>query len=174
MAESFLGAAQTALRELREFLGTVEGRRRLNHEVDQQIAKRRALARRINALKMSSLLPSRQAAEASTHNIAYKLELVRMLFDSFNMDGNEAMDPVEMEALLHELGVETNSAERAEFIAALDTDGSGDVDFDEFKAMVVSGLDEHGHVIDSTSGLGAVSDAAREFSADSLRGPKIS
>eukprot|EP00941_MAST-03F_sp_MAST-3F-sp1_P000416 g416.t1 len=112
------------LRFLNE-MQTIPGRKRLNYEIEQQRKKRVSLWQRVNEIRSNQL--------------EYQLEIVRILFEEFNFDGNDGMDAFEMESLLKQLGIECTSGQRSDFFKALDVDESGNVEFSEFKSLVGNG-----------------------------------
>jgi calmodulin len=60
------------------------------------------------------------------------LDEIREIFDHFDKDGNGTIEAVEFAALLQALGADMEDAEVAIGLEALDTDGNGRIDFDEF------------------------------------------
>jgi calmodulin len=59
---------------------------------------------------------------------------LRDRFDRFDRDGNGKIDQAELGQLLDALGVGFTPKQVAATFASLDTDGSGVVEFDEFRA----------------------------------------
>jgi calmodulin len=62
------------------------------------------------------------------------LEEARKMFSSVDMDGSDALDDEEVRQLVKRLGFELTDKEHAEAMVAMDADGGGEVDFEEFYA----------------------------------------
>lgn len=57
------------------------------------------------------------------------------LFQSLDEDGSGTVDALELMHALEMLGMDVTWGEMEEAIAAVDVDGSGELDFDEFKTV---------------------------------------
>lgn len=62
------------------------------------------------------------------------LEEIQEIFAHFDRDGNGTIDASELGALLEALGAEMSPEELAVGLEAIDGDGNGTVEFDEFLA----------------------------------------
>jgi calmodulin len=62
------------------------------------------------------------------------LEEARKMFSSVDIDGSGALDDEEVRQLVKRLGFELTDKEHAEAMSAMDSDGGGEVDFEEFYA----------------------------------------
>ena len=67
------------------------------------------------------------------------VRLLSQFFDAFNMfdkDGGGTIDAKELKDLLASVGQMPTDAELADMISAVDVDGTGDIDFTEFAALM--------------------------------------
>ena len=64
--------------------------------------------------------------------------MTKRLFDGIDVDGNGALDSEEMKQLFKDLGLELTQDQEATVMSRIDTDGSGEIDFDEFFAWYSS------------------------------------
>ena len=64
--------------------------------------------------------------------------MTKRLFDSIDADGGGTLDIEEMKQLFKDLGLELTSDQEATVMSRIDTDGSGEIDFDEFFAWYSS------------------------------------
>ena len=58
--------------------------------------------------------------------------MTKRLFDSIDADGGGTLDIEEMKQLFKDLGLELTQDQEATVMSRIDTDGSGEIDFDEF------------------------------------------
>ena len=64
--------------------------------------------------------------------------MTKRLFDSIDADGGGTLDIEEMKQLFKDLGLELTQDQEATVMSRIDTDGSGEIDFDEFFAWYSS------------------------------------
>ena len=58
------------------------------------------------------------------------------MFDLFDADGGGSIDTAEMTNALYQLGISDSIEEIEKIVAAIDSDGSGEVEFSEFKDII--------------------------------------
>merc|ERR1712048_1274903 len=63
---------------------------------------------------------------------------MRAVFDSFDVDGGGTIDELELKGALIKMGQDLTEQELADLFFQFDKDGSGDIDFEEFKVMIES------------------------------------
>ena len=61
---------------------------------------------------------------------------IRQAFTVFDQDGNGSISAIELKLVLQEKGIEMTDAEVAEAIREADTDGDGEIDYNEFFNVV--------------------------------------
>jgi hypothetical protein len=62
---------------------------------------------------------------------------LRAAFDAVDVSGDGALDVDELRVLARSLGLETSNAQLREMMREIDTDGSGQVDFQEFAILML-------------------------------------
>jgi len=76
---------------------------------------------------------------------------LKMVFDAFDTDGSGSVDEKELRRAMRVLGFEMSKETIREMIADLDTDNSGEIEFDEFLEFILSkqgeGRDIHGEIM---------------------------
>ena len=90
-----------------------------------------------------------------------QLEEFRSAFSSFDADGGGSIDATELDPVLKSLGQEATKEELDALIKIADTDGSGDIDFEEFVVLVA-------HKMKGDTGFGreTIEAAFKLFDAD--------
>ena len=68
------------------------------------------------------------------------VERLRVAFDLFDEDGSGDIEASELQTLLFSLGVVLDKAETSTLLREIDTDGSGAIDFEEFRAAMSGAL----------------------------------
>lgn len=69
-----------------------------------------------------------------------EIEELRQAFDLFDTDGGGTIDPKELRAAIRSLGLETKNQSVYDMMQGIDTDGKGEIDFDEFVDVMTSKL----------------------------------
>jgi Ca2+-binding EF-hand superfamily protein len=69
-----------------------------------------------------------------------EIDEIREAFNLFDTDGSGTIDPRELKAAMQSLGFETKNPTIFQMIADLDSDGGGQIDFDEFLDAITSKL----------------------------------
>lgn len=65
---------------------------------------------------------------------------LRTTFDQFDADASGAIDAKEIEALMQSLGMLMDAEALAQMVKEADTDGSGEIEFDEFYAVMAANI----------------------------------
>eukprot|EP00466_Bigelowiella_natans_P018177 jgi/Bigna1/89222/estExt_fgenesh1_pg.C_450141 len=66
-----------------------------------------------------------------------KVEFIKKKFNEYDHDGSGVIDAVEMPSLLKGLGIELNEPEIESALLILDTNGTGKIEYDEFKSWLM-------------------------------------
>ena len=72
-----------------------------------------------------------------------KVKAIRDAFDMFDADGGGSIDEFEMRIAMRALGISRSRKEVKLLFEAADIDGSGLLEFEEFKEMMVSEMSMH-------------------------------
>eukprot|EP00049_Salpingoeca_infusionum_P026725 m.27542 g.27542 ORF g.27542 m.27542 type:complete len:576 (+) comp8937_c1_seq2:50-1777(+) len=64
-------------------------------------------------------------------------DYLHSVFTKFDVDGSKTIDALELAALMRDLNANVSKAQLKELMAEMDTDNSGEIDFDEFVTAVV-------------------------------------
>ena len=87
----------------------------------------------LDVREVQALVASEPIPEATTD------EQLRAAFEAFDADGSGLISKEELVAAMTQRGEPLTVAEAEAMIAAVDTDADGELDFDEFKAMMAGG-----------------------------------
>ncbi len=71
-----------------------------------------------------------------------EIEELREAFNLFDIDGNGTIDPKELKAAMQSLGFEAKNHTVYQMIADIDSNGNGDIDFEEFLDLMTVKLGE--------------------------------
>ncbi|KAL1556532.1 putative calcium-binding protein CML25 [Salvia divinorum] len=119
-----------------EELGSIM--RSLGHPVPED--ELRSMIREVDA-DGDGFIDLREFIELNTSNVDNDeaQENLRHAFDIFDADKNGAISAEELLNVLRSLGEECTLDDCKKMISGVDIDGSGTIDFDEFKAMMMKG-----------------------------------
>ena len=70
------------------------------------------------------------------------MQEIRESFNLFDLDGSGTISPAELKAAMGSLGFESKNMTIHELLKKLDTDKSGDIDFNEFLEMMISATEK--------------------------------
>ena len=87
-------------------------------------------------------VPDEELAEQWPYLTREQVQAFRETFDFFDKDGGGSINTSEIGDVLRALGQRPTKAELAQMVREVDADGSGDVDFAEFLAMMLRKIDE--------------------------------
>ncbi|XP_057777555.1 probable calcium-binding protein CML25 [Salvia miltiorrhiza] len=120
-----------------EELGSIM--RSLGHPVTEDEV--RSMIREVDA-DGDGFIDLREFIELNTSNVDHDevLDNLRHAFEVFDADKNGAISAEELLNVLRSLGEECTLDDCKKMISGVDIDGSGTIDFDEFKAMMMKGV----------------------------------
>jgi len=61
---------------------------------------------------------------------------IKEMFDLFDADGGGTINVAEMTTAFHQMGISDSIEEIQSIVASVDTDGSGEIEYSEFKSMI--------------------------------------
>ena len=96
------------------------------------------------ALKVSNPMYDRTSAETINETVSIgggqtagqKLSKYEEIFRRYDVDGSGTIEAAELGEVMKDLGQEVSPAELRKMIEAIDADGSGEIDFEEFMQAV--------------------------------------
>ena len=104
-----------------------------------------------------------------------EIENCRVAFEKFDKDGSGSISDWELRAMLQSMGQDPSDEELFDMIAAVDEDGSGEIDFGEFCMVIANqkaasdARNDESDTIDAFIALGGAADKTGQVSADKLR-----
>merc|ERR1712088_1267862 len=91
---------------------------------------------------MGSISIAGELVEMADHLTEEQTAECREAFALFDKDGDGTISTKELGTVMNSLGQKPTSAELEAMIKEIDTDGNGEIDFDEFLAMMAKKLQE--------------------------------
>lgn len=96
-------------------------------------------------------------------------EKIKEMFDMFDADGGGSIDCAELTAAFVSLGISDTKEEIDRLVAQIDTDGSGEIEYDEFREVINQLLNQRDSVAEMYKAFTYFSDGKERITLNDLR-----